>query len=428
MPASQITFFWSKCARRLWFYPAVCSVISILAVLFAAFCDTLLPPYDVPAIDRDMLKGLLTFIAPTMLTISTFSLSILYSTFSFTSSNTSPRATDVLTSDSRANEAISAFVAAFIFSLVAIIALGLGYYGATGRLVLLLETVVMLTFVLLAFLRWLRTLSLFGKLDYIVERVEKVTSKVMRDNVQHPTLGCAQASEDTPCGTRLYAQGTGYLQAVDLGALNALADELDTSMRLLVRTGQRVHPARPVAVLATITPLTEKQQQAACKAFTLGPGQSFALDPAFGLLVLAEIAQRSMANNDPGTAMHAVDAVGRVLIENFRPGLAPEVDRDMRYPRLTLTPLQPRAFLEDTFALIARKAAMWPEIMTRLQETLRIVAENCPGPLAEAARMRLPSPQAPQPLKQQAAPAPPDPFRSGVAPAAVDAAGRPQTS
>lgn len=321
MSARQLCFFWSKCTRRLWFYPAVCSVISILAVVFAAFCDTLLPSYDVPVIDRDMLKGLLTFIAPTMLTISTFSLSILYSTFSFTSSNTSPRATDVLTSDSRANEAISAFVAAFIFSLVAIIALGLGYYGATGRLVLLLETVVMLAFVLLAFLRWLRTLSLFGKLDYIVERVENVTAKVMRDNVQHPTLGCARGTEDAPFGMRLYVPGTGYLQNMDLAALNKLADELGTTLHLLVRTGRRVHPALPVGVLATASPLTEKQQQIVTKAFTLGQGQGFALDPTFGLLVLAEIAQRSLGNNDPGTAMHAVDAVARVLIDNFREGL-----------------------------------------------------------------------------------------------------------
>lgn len=386
MSATQICLFWSKCTRRLWFYPAVCSVISILAVMFAAFCDTLLPPYDVPAIDRDMLKGLLTFIAPTMLTISTFSLSILYSTFSFTSSHTSPRATDVLSSDSRANEAISAFVAAFIFSLVAIIALGLGYYGSTGRLVLLLETVLMLAFVLLAFLRWLRTLSLFGKLDYIVERVENVASKVLRDNVRHPTLGCAPGPEKAPPGMRLYVQNTGYLQAMDLGALNSLADKLGTTMHLLVRTGQRVHPTLPVAVLATATPLTEKQEQIVCKAFALGQGQGFALDPAYGLLVLAEIAQRCLGNNDPGTAMHAVDAVGRILIDNFRKGLAPEVELDIRYPRLTIAPLKPVTFFEGTFPLIARKAADWPELMTRLRETLSTVAENCPGPLAESAR------------------------------------------
>lgn len=386
MSISKIRTFWSKCTRRLWFYPAVCSVISILAVLFAAFSDTFLSPNNIPVVDKDMLQGLLTFIAPTMLTISTFSLSILYATFSFTSSHTSPRATDVLISDGRANEAISAFVAAFIFSLVAIIALGLGYYGATGRLVLLLETVVMLAFVLLAFLRWLRTLSLFGKLDYIVERVENVTSKVMRKHLQRPILGCAPGPENTPAGTPLHVRGTGYLQEMDLGALNALADKLDTTLHLLVRTGQRVHPALPVAVLATSARLTEKQQQIVFKAFTLGQRQDFALDPAFGLLVLADISQRSLGKNDPGTAMHAVDAVGRILIDNFGEGLAPEVDRGIRYPRLTATPPQTRRFLEDIFPLLARKAADWPEFTACLREMLAAVAENCPGPLADAAR------------------------------------------
>ncbi|WP_206214257.1 DUF2254 family protein [Desulfovibrio sp. ZJ369] len=386
MSISKICTFWSRCTRRLWFYPAVCSVISILAVLFAAFADTFLPRDTAPLVDKDMLQGLLTFIAPTMLTISTFSLSILYATFSFTSSHTSPRATDVLISDGRANEAISAFVAAFIFSLVAIIALGLGYYGATGRLVLLLETVVMLTFVLLAFLRWLRTLSLFGKLDYIVERLENVTSSVMRKHLQRPTLGCRPGPEDTPAGTPLHVQGTGYLQEMDLGALNTLADELDTSLHLLVRSGQRVHPALPVAVLATSSRLTEKQQQIVSRAFTLGQRQNFTLDPSFGLRVLADISQRSLGKNDPGTAMHAVDAVGRILIDNFSEGLAPEVDRSLRYPRLTARPLQTRRFLEDIFPLLTRNAADWPEFTACLREMLAAVAENCPGPLADAAR------------------------------------------
>ena len=394
MSGAQLLFFWSQWKNRLWFYPALCSLFSVIAVLGASLVNTVVPPYVVPAIDIGMLNSLLTVIAMTMLTISTFSLSILHSTFSFTSGNASPRATEVLVTDNKAHEAISAFIAAFIFALVAIMALGLGYYNDSGRLTLLLEIIGVLAFVILAFLRWLRTLSLFGRLDYVVDRVEDVADAALRDYRKDPYLGCRPGPDAAPPGTPLYAEGTGYVQDVDRGALNALAERLGATIHVRVRSGMRAHPALPVAVLSGAFPPDADRRRLVAEAFPLGRDRILARDPGFGLKILAEIAQRALSNNDPGTAVRAVDAAERVLIANFRKQAA-ERTGQTPFPHLTLAPLHLEHAVENTFSTIVRQAPHHPEVMARLGEALNAVADNCSGPLgdaarAQAARMRMP--------------------------------------
>ncbi len=386
MSGAQLLFFWSQWKNRLWFYPALCSLLSVIAVLGASMVNTVVPPYVVPAIDIGMLNSLLTVIAMTMLTISTFSLSILHSTFSFTSSNASPRATEVLVTDNKAHEAISAFIAAFIFALVAIMALGLGYYNDSGRLTLLLEIIGVLAFVILAFLRWLRTLSLFGRLDYVVDRVEDVADAALRDYRKEPYLGCRPGPDAAPPGTPLYAEGTGYVQDVDRGTLNALAERLGATIHVRVRSGMRAHPALPVAVLSGAFPLDTGQRRLAAGAFPLGRDRILARDPGFGLKILAEIAQRALSNNDPGTAVRAVDAAERVLMAHFGKQANIEQTEQIAFPHLTLAPLHLEQTVENTFSAIAGHATQHPDVMARLREALNTVADNCSGPLGDAAR------------------------------------------
>lgn len=386
MSGAQASFFWSQWKNRLWFYPALCSLFSVIAVLAASLVNTVVPSHVVPAIDIGMLNSLLTVIAMTMLTISTFSLSILHSTFSFTSGNASPRATEVLVTDNKAHEAISVFIAAFIFALVAIMALGLGYYNDSGRLTLLLEIIVVLAFVILAFLRWLRTLSLFGRLDYVVDRVEDVADAALRNHRRDPYLGCRPGPDAEPPGTPLYAEGTGYVLDVDRGALNALAEKLGVTIHVRARSGMRTHPALPVAVLSGVFPLDEDPRRLIAKAFSLGRDRVPARDPAFGLEILSEIALRALNSNDPGTAVQVVDAAERLLITHFGKQAHIEQAEQIAFPHLTLAPLHLEQAVENTFSVITRHATQHPEVVTRLRETLHAVADNCSGSLGDAAR------------------------------------------
>lgn len=386
MSMARLSLFWSAWKNRLWFYPAVCSVLSVAAVIVAAVIDTKVPFPAAPVVDVALLKELLNVIATTMLTISTFSLSLLYAAFSFTSKYTSPRATQALVTDNKAHEAISTFIAAFIFALVAIIALGVDEYSDFGRLILLLEILVVLGFVILAFLRWLRTLSLFGRLDYVVERVENLTDEALRAWRDDPCLGCAPGPEETPPGIPLYAEGVGYVQDVDRRALESLAETLDATIHVRVRSGMRVHPALPVAVVSGTSGLSDAQRRRAAKAFPLGHNRIFARDPALGLEVLVEMAGRALGAHDPGTVIRVMDAVERVIIAHCGESSPSATDMRPAFSHLTLVPFQIEKAMTSAFTVIARNAEKHPELIARLRETLAAVAANCSGPVREAAQ------------------------------------------
>lgn len=389
MLAERLKLFWALLGNQLWIQPTLWSLLSVGAVAAALHLGNKTMPGTPPEVSVDTLSSMLTVIASTMLAICTFSLSVLYSVFSFVSAHASPRATPVIISDPKAHEAISAFIAAFIFSLVALIALGMKWFSSLGRFILLLEIVAVIALVLLALLRWLRTLGLFGRLTYTLGRVESLTAAAMHTHRHDPWRGCRPGPHRLSGNGRAYAtEGTGYVHFVDVKSLQALAEEADTVIHIRVRAGMLIHPAFPAAVLDPPRALNDSQRAALVKAFPLNPDRVFTEDPRFGLAVLAEIAERAQSAEDPGTSIRSLDAVARVLMENFgheKKAAAPEKDPPVLYPRLTMLSLHPQDFVTDVFDVVARGKPRW-EVHVHMQELLAALAASCVEPVAGTAR------------------------------------------
>ncbi len=389
MLANRLKLFWALLGNQLGVRPTLWSLLSVAAVAVALHFGNSLMADGAPEVDVDTLSSMLTVIASTMLAICTFSLSVLYSVFSFVSAHASPRATPVIISDPKAHEAISSFIAAFIFSLVALIALGMEWFSPLGRFILLLEIVAVIALVLLALLRWLRTLGLFGKLTYTLDRVEDLTAEAMRAHRRDPWRGCRPGPERLPEGGLVCTlDGTGYVHYVDLKALQALAQEVDAVIHIRARAGMLVHPAFPAAVLFPPRVLSELQRAALVKAFSLNRDRVYAEDPRFGLAVLAEIAERAQSAEDPGTSIRSLDAVARVLMENFgrnEAALMDDTDHPVLYPLLTMVAVRPQDFVTNTFDVVARGKPRW-EVQLHMQELLEALAASCVEPVAGAAR------------------------------------------
>lgn len=389
MLAERLKLFWSVLGNQLWVRPTLWSLLSVGAVAAALHLGNRAAPGDTPEVGVDTLAGMLTVIASTMLAICTFSLSILYSVFSFVSAHASPRATPVIISDPKAHEAISIFLAAFIFSLVALIALGMKWFSSVGRFLLLLEIVAVIALVLLALLRWLRTLGLFGKLTYTLDRVEELTAEAMREYRRDPWRGCRPGPAVASLNGKAYVvEGSGYVRYVDVKALQTLAEETDAVIHIRARGGMLVHPAFPVVVLCPSRDLNDGQRAALLKAFPLSHDRMFTEDPRFGMAVLAEIAERAQTAEDPGTSIRSLDAVARVLMDTFSRQCADTADgpvRSVLYPRLTMIALRPQDFVTDAFDVVARGKPHW-EVQLHMQELLAAIAAVCEEPVAGTAR------------------------------------------
>ncbi|PJK05909.1 hypothetical protein CO609_02970 [Lysobacteraceae bacterium NML91-0268] len=202
MPIARLQRLWKGLSEQLWFKPAWWGVLATAVALMGSIANRFIAEDLVPDIGRDTLQGLLTIIASSMLAVSTFSLSILVQAFSSAASSASPRALRVIMADDNAQTAIAAFISAFIYSVIALMALGVGYYGSAGRFVLLLFTVVVMINVIIMLIRWINTLSRLGRMGYTIGRVEHVAAEAMLAYQAQPLLGgrrCQKAGKRLVC-------------------------------------------------------------------------------------------------------------------------------------------------------------------------------------------------------------------------------------
>lgn len=384
----KLHLIWRRLDGKLWFRPTIWSMAAVAVALMAALANRWPLPKGVPNIGQAALEGLLTIIASSMLTVSTFSLSILVSAFATASSSATPRATRLVMADDSAQHAISAFIASFIFAVVALTALGLNYYGDTGRFVLLVFTIYVLGHLLLALLRWIDTLSKLGRMGHTITTVENAALPPLRSWYLAPALGGRQdAPAQPPSGVRIHGERSGFLQYVDLAALQDQALELDGLLHVRVRPGDFVAPSSVLAVLVGPNAPDASALQAIAGAFVVGRDRTEEQDPRFGMVILSEIAQRALspAVNDPGTAVLVVGVLTRVLIDGTQD--LPDQERPaVRFDRVTVVPVDQDGLLRDVFEPIARDGAHMLEVGLAVQRALALVADNTQEPLSSAAR------------------------------------------
>lgn len=193
---------WMERRNRLWVLPALNSVIAVVVALAAAWVPELLPGMRLPAVEAKTLDNLLGVVASSMLAVTTFSLSIMVSAFASASSGVTPRATELVMGDEGTRAAIANFLSAFMFSIVAQIALGMRYYGDNGRFILFVSTCLVLAWLMLTLLRWVRTLSSLGRMGNTLARIEDAALQAMADHWAQPFM---QARPGTPDSRSLEA-------------------------------------------------------------------------------------------------------------------------------------------------------------------------------------------------------------------------------
>lgn len=165
--------------NRIWLGAAGSALLAVALALLAKVANRFVADGAVPAVPRETLDDLLTVIASSMLAVATFSLGVMVSAFASTASTATPRATELVMGDPGTRRAIASFVAAFIYAIVAKIALGMGYYGAAGRFVLFLATLGVLAYLVVILVLWVKTLSTLGRISDTLERIRGVAREAL---------------------------------------------------------------------------------------------------------------------------------------------------------------------------------------------------------------------------------------------------------
>ncbi|MCM5571466.1 DUF2254 domain-containing protein [Burkholderiaceae bacterium FT117] len=376
--ASRWQWLLETMVRKLWFRASLFSVFAVATALIAPFAGARIPARWSSLIGADAIDNVLGIIASSMLTVTIFSLTTMVSAYASAASTVTPRATRLLVEDSTSQNAMSTFLGAFLFSLVGIIALSTGVYGDSGRVVLFGATIVVIALIVLTLLRWISHLSTLGRMGDTIDRVERAARSALADRIALPCLGGTPFVERPASAKPVRGHAIGYVQHVDMNALQAAAG--DGGVWLAALPGAFVHPSRP---LAWTDFDDDARREAVRAAFTVGDARTFDQDPRFGLIVLSEIASRALspAVNDPGTAIDVLGTGVRVLHgwceergrgdEGDRGGAASPPYPSVRVPRLSTDDL-----FEDLFAPIAREGAGVIEVGIRLQKSLALLADS----------------------------------------------------
>ena len=356
--------------NQLWFRPLIFCIISILGALLARLADGTGLKDFVPSIKTESILSLLNTISSSMLVIAIFAVSSMISAFSAASSTATPRSFKIVITDDASKNALSMFIGAFIFSIVSTVALQNGYYGITGRFVLFVLTLLFFALVILMFLSWVDSISRLGRLEHTITQVENVVRTSLLKYIKNPRLEGVPISNTINKSIFITANNTGYIQFIDMSALQELTEQVNIRIQLNSLAGEFVNVNHPIAYISTLQGLDKDEiSEQINNCIIIGDTRQFENDPRFGFISLSEIASRALSPgiNDPGTAIQIIGSQVRLFfLWNSTKNTSQTVSK--RFDRIEVQELQFSDFFESAFRPISRDGAGNIEVMLRLQK------------------------------------------------------------
>lgn len=368
-------FYIARLRERLWLKPLISCVLSLVAAFVAGLADYVIPAQYFPDISSESIETLLAIISASMLVIAVFAVGAMLSAYASASNSATPRSFPLVVSDDASQNALSTFIGAFIFSIVALVGLLNGFYEQSGRFVLFLITMFVFALVILSFVRWVDRIARLGRLGNTIDKVEAATDAALKMYAQFPTLGAARATA-AGHGTAVYPETVGYVQNIDVAKLQRLAEQIDSTISVCALPGTFATPSSPLAYIAKKDiPENDSAPETIVEAFVIADQRTFESDPRFGLIVLSEIASRALspAVNDAGTAIDIIGTLVRLFVR-WAQACEENDNRCIEYDRIVVPAISLNDMFDDAFNATARDGASSVEVAIRLQKAFHSLA------------------------------------------------------
>ncbi|WP_376877510.1 DUF2254 domain-containing protein [Albirhodobacter sp. R86504] len=385
-------FIWAlrRLFDEIWVTVVAYGVLGVFVALIGPLAGRFVPDGASYKLGADAVEPILEIVASSMLTVTTFSLSIMVAAYSAAAVTATPRALELLLKDRTTQRVLASFIGAFIFALVGIIGLQTTVYGDEGHFILFIATILVLTLIIVNLVRWVSHLTTFGRLGDTVERMENAAVAALETRMKDPYLGAHRAGEVPSEALEVCALEVGYVQHVDIARLNGMAVAANLRVWLIAMPGKFVHPAAALVRIAGLDgpphlprEALREVEAAVHEAFTVAQRRTYDQDPEFGAITLAEVAQRALspAVNDPGTA---IDVIGRLL--RILSGGSARADADLRFARVWVPPLDRGAMLRQSLGPIAREGAACREVVLHVIMAADALARMAPDAYQGAGR------------------------------------------
>lgn len=384
----RVGFFINRIREQLWVKPLATCVLSIIGVFISKLADNTFLFRYIPHISEKSVESLLSIMASSMLMIATFAVTSMVGAYSSASNTASPRSFSLVIADDVSQRALSAFIGAFIFSIVGLIAAKNSYFGSAGLFVLFLLTIMVFGIVIYTFVRWVDRIARLGRLGNTIDKVEQATAASLQKRKRAPALNGVPAGPRPFSGLAIYARSVGYVQQIDINALQSLAEKVEARIQVAVLPGSFITPERPLAYLNdSPADKSDFKVEKAADAFLIGRERVYDEDPRYGLVVLSQIAGRALspAVNDPGTAIDIIGILVRLFVLWGSQDEGEQETTNILFDRVDVPELSVRDMFDDAFTAIARDGGNTVEVAIWLQKAFASFASMDDPELQDAA-------------------------------------------
>lgn len=389
---TRLINLWEKLTSSYWFMPALLAWSAIVLSFVARFADQILPVPGLPGAgwlypdEPEAARILLSTVAGAMITVAGVVFSVTVVALSLASQQFGPRLLRNFMRDRGNQFVLGIFIATYLYCLVILQSIHVGP-----------EPVPVPHFSL--FIGFALALLSLGVLIYFIHHVSEsiqvasVIHEVSRDltaQIRHAYPPAVEDEsrdeEDTACrapremasvATAVTAAGTGYVQALDEGAVLRLAEHRELLIVLRRRPGHFVNHGSHLGYAWPPDRVDEGVVDAVRDSFIVGHRRSRQQDIEVQIHELAELAVRALSPgvNDPFTAMSCVDHLGACLAELAQRRLPPPCRRDSAgTPRLFLQPITFSAMVDEAFNQIRQYGRTSAAVTIRLLETITVVS------------------------------------------------------
>jgi len=362
----------------VWVVPVLCVLagiaVSVVTIAVDHLTDFDLVPRSFTG-DADAANAILSTIATSEVTLCALVLTVTMVVVQLAMGQFSPRIVQTFLQDKPSQIAIGLFVATFAHSMLAMREVNTNTNQVPGLAILVAIVMVVLSIVVLVVY-----VDHIGKSLRVSSLIELVGSATRRSlDEQYPDRGVAP----TPAvggALVIRASHSGVLSKLDEHALVAAAHDSDCVIELQVGIGAFVPAGSPLMIVhETHRALDEDEVRS---AVLLDQDRNLDQDVAYGIRLLVDIAERSLAESpfvDPTTAVQALDRLHDCLRQlATRPFPDGELrDEDGRV-RVVKPVMDWEGYVRLAFEEIRLAGAGSPQVARRLTDVLEDLREVAP--------------------------------------------------
>jgi uncharacterized membrane protein len=384
---------WRREALRtnLWLVPSVEVLLAVLifigtdALDKAAYHHRFTLPSFVIQTGADGARQLLTAMAAAVITVVGVVFSITIVALTLASTQFGPRMLRNFIRDRGTQHTLGAFVATFVYALLALVAIGNGTRPfvpdisiTVAVLALVLDMGVLIFFI--------NHITNSIQLPQVIASIARdLSSAIAAEGFRADAGAVAESSlslgeverQMAESGGVVRTQRSGYLQFVHYDTLVRIASNANAVIRLHYRPGHFLVQGHP---LATVWPeqATGAVARSLNRAHLTGPYRTLAQDLSFAVDQLVEIAIRALspAVNDTFTALTCIDWLGESLCKIAAEWSPTQIHRDESgHIRLIGAAISYRRIVERAYEKIRQASRGMPAVMIRQLDALAKVME-----------------------------------------------------